>query len=253
MKPSSEKNKSCRRRMAPEHLFRFDCSPGVSCFTQCCQDVTIVLTPYDLLRLKNRLGMGSDDFLERHTLVIPREKRVIPMVVLKMNETDKKCPFVTETGCAIYEDRPWACRMFPLNTEGDGTFELVSNAERCKGLEQETEWKIEEWLKEQGIMPFEEMNELLSTITIPMQIHEGEIENPQIAKMVFMCLYNTDKFREFVFKSSFLDRFEVEEPERIDLIRTDDLELLKFAMDWIKFGVFGEKLFWVKETASGTK
>jgi hypothetical protein len=71
--------------------------------------------------------------------------------------------------------------------------------------------------------------------------------------MVFMCLYNTDKFREFVFKSSFLDRFEVEEPERIDLIRTDDLELLKFAMDWIKFGVFGEKLFWVKENARGTK
>jgi len=197
--------------------------------------------------------MGSDTFLERYTLVIPKEKRVIPMVVLKMNESDKKCPFVTPKGCEVYEDRPWPCRMFPLNTEGDGTFDLVSNAERCKGLEQTAEWKIEEWLKEQGIMPYEEMNELLSTITIPMQIHEGEIENPQITKMIFMSLYNTDKFRDFVFKSSFLDRFEIEEPERIDRIRTDDLELLKFAMDWIKFGVFGEKLFWVKETGRGTK
>jgi Fe-S-cluster containining protein len=251
MDPVCEKKKTTGRRMAPEHLFKFNCSPGVSCFTQCCGDVTIVLTPYDLVRLKNRLGISSDQFLEKHTLVIPRPKRVIPMVVLKMNEGDKKCPFVTAKGCAVYEDRPWACRMYPLNTEGDGTYDLVSNAEKCMGLQEEARWKIQDWLEGQGILPYEEMNELLSTITIPMQVHESEIENPQVAKMVFMCLYNVDKFKDFVFKSSFLDRFEVEEPERIDLIRDNDVELLKFAMDWIKFGVFGEKLFWVKEAARG--
>lgn len=248
MEQVKDKNRMSRRRMAPEHLFKFNCSPGVSCFTQCCRDVTIVLTPYDLLRLKHRLGMSSDQFLESHALVIPKPKRLIPMVVLKMNENDKKCPFVTAKGCSVYEDRPWACRMYPLNTEGDGTFDLVSNSDQCRGLEQETEWKIEKWLETQGLVPYEEMNELLSTITIPMQIHETEIENPQVSKMVFMCLYNIDKFRDFVFKSSFLNRFEVEEPERIEVIRDNDLELLKFAMDWIKFGVFGEKLFWVKET-----
>lgn len=240
-------------RMAPEHTFRFRCAPGLSCFTQCCGDVTVVLTPYDVLRMKRGLGTPSDEFLERYAIVVPKPKRLLPMVVLKMNETDKKCPFVTQAGCMIYRDRPWPCRMFPLNTEGDGAFSLVPNADRCRGLEQPDPWKIGEWLKSQGILPYEEMNELLSSITIPLQVHEGEIENPQVAQMVFMSLYNLDRFRDFVFKSSFLDRFTLEDPQRIDVIRTDDEELLRFAMDWVKFGVFGEKLFWVKESARGSR
>ena len=48
-----------QQRMEAEHLFQFQCYPGVSCFTQCCRDVTIVLTPYDVLRLKNCLKMSS--------------------------------------------------------------------------------------------------------------------------------------------------------------------------------------------------
>ena len=61
-----------------------------------------------------------------------------------------------------------------------------------------------------------------------------------------MALYNIDKFKDFVFNSTFLNRFEVE-PNRIEKIKRNDEELLKFAFDWIKFGLFGEKLFWVKE------
>jgi hypothetical protein len=67
--------------------------------------------------------------------------------------------------------------------------------------------------------------------------------------MVFMALYNIDKFRDFVFKSTFLDRFDVEK-ERIEKIQNSDVELLKFAVDWIKFGLFGQKLFWVKQKTS---
>ena len=63
-----------------------------------------------------------------------------------------------------------------------------------------------------------------------------------------MALYNIDKFREFVFNSTLLNRFEVEQ-NRIEKIRESDEELLKFAFDWIKFGLFGEKLFWVREGA----
>ena len=76
--------------MDPEHVFQFDCSPRISCFTNCCQDITIVLTPYDVLRLKNGLGISSDEFLERYTIIISRQKQLIPMVVLKMNEPDKR-------------------------------------------------------------------------------------------------------------------------------------------------------------------
>ena len=75
-------------RMDPEHVFKFNCSQDVSCFTQCCQDVTIVLTPYDVLRLKNGLNISSDQFLDDYTIIRPQPKRLIPLVILKMNDQE---------------------------------------------------------------------------------------------------------------------------------------------------------------------
>ncbi|MBW1800581.1 MAG: YkgJ family cysteine cluster protein [Deltaproteobacteria bacterium] len=236
-----------QQRMESEHLFQFQCYPGVSCFTQCCRDVTIVLTPYDVLRLKKALSLTSANFLEKYTLVIPKKNRLIPMVVLKMDEKDKTCLLVDEKGCRVYPDRPWPCRMYPLDRSDDGTYRIIADPSRCLGLREEREQQIREWLEEQGTGPYDEMNELFSEITLSLQAHQLDIDNPRIAQMVFMALYNLDRFRDFVFNSTFLDRFEIEEPERIEKIKQNDTELLKFAFDWLKFGLFGEKLFWVKE------
>ena len=63
-----------------------------------------------------------------------------------------------------------------------------------------------------------------------------------------MALYNLDKFRDFVFNSTFLDRFVVDEVT-VEKIKRRDIELLKFAFDWIKFGIFGQKLFQVRPEA----
>jgi len=52
-------------RLAPEDKFSFSCHPGVSCFNHCCADINIVLTPYDIIRLKNRLGITSPEFHEK--------------------------------------------------------------------------------------------------------------------------------------------------------------------------------------------
>jgi len=108
--------------------------------------------------------------------------------------------------------------------------------------------KLGDWLDDQEIDLYEEMNDLLTHLTTSIQSWNLDIDNPKIAKMVFMTLYNLDKFRDFVFNTSFLDRLDVD-PERIEKIKSDDVELLKFGYDWIKFGLFGEKLFWVKDEA----
>ena len=234
-----------KARLEREHPFRFNCYSGVSCFTQCCQDITIVLTPFDVLRLKNSLEISSDEFLEKHTIIIPKKKRLIPLVILKMNEEDKKCPFVTPQGCTVYDDRPWPCRMYPLDMNDDGTFSLITDSSRCKGLNEDDKQKISDWLEDQGIAPYDEMNEHFSSLTIQLQAQELDIDNPKVQQMTFMALYNLDKFRDFVFKSTFLDRLEVE-PERIEKIRNNDEDLLLLAFDWIKFGLFGKKVFWVK-------
>jgi Fe-S-cluster containining protein len=237
-----------RARMDGEHVFHFDCGPHVPCFTQCCQDVTIVLTPYDVIRLKNALQIPSDVFLDTYTVIIPREKRLIPMVVLKMDETTKRCSFVTEKGCSVYEDRPWPCRMYPLDMNDDGTFSLITDASRCKGLNEKKTHRISEWLVEQGVPMYDEINQLFAEITAPLQAQELDIENPKIYQMTFMALYNLDTFRKFVFGSSFLNRFELE-PLTVEKLKRSDLELLKFSFDWVKFGLFGQKTLRVKESA----
>ncbi len=233
------------RRMDLEHVFRFSCGPRVSCYTQCCQDVTIALTPYDVMRMKNALEVPSGEFLENYTVMVSKEKQLIPLVVLKMNEGDKKCPFVTEQGCRIYEDRPWACRMFPLDMGEDGTFRLITDSSRCKGLNERQSQRISEWLVDQGIIPYDRMNNLFAEITNPLKAQQPDIDNPSISKMIFMAMYNLDRFREFVLESSFLDRFEVDHV-RVEKIKRSDEELLKFGFDWIKFGVFGQLLFRVR-------
>lgn len=237
------------QRMDPDHVLKFNCYPGVSCFTQCCQDVTIVLTPYDVLRLKKGIGIPSDEFIDRYTIIIPKEKRLIPLVILKMNKEDKRCPFVSSEGCGVYDDRPWSCRMYPLDMADDGTFHLITDSSRCGGLNESDEWRIGDWLVDQGVVLYDQMNTLLSQVTTPLQAQELDIDNPDILKMVFMALYNLDKFREFILKSSFLDRFDIE-PTQIEKIKRSDEELLKFGFDWIKFGLFGQLLFRVKQKPS---
>ena len=241
--------KKCGDRLEAEQYFRFSCNSRVSCFTECCQDVTIVLTPYDAVRMKNALGISSEEFLEKHTIIIPKEKHLIPLVVLKMNEADKKCPFVGKEGCSIYKDRPWPCRMYPLDMDEEGMFTFITDPSRCQGLSQTDEWRLGDWLVDQGLLSYDEMNTLFGSITGPLQTHELDIENPDIGKMVFMALYNIDKFRDFVFKSTFLDRFDVDK-DKIEKITNSDIELLKFAFDWVKFGLFGQKLFRVKQKTS---
>lgn len=233
-------------RMDADHVFQFNCGPGVPCFTQCCQDVTIVLTPYDVIRLKNALGIHSDEFLDRYSIILSKENRLIPMVVLRMREEDKRCPFVSEDGCKVYPDRPWACRMFPLDMNDDGTFAYVADASRCQGLQQEEKRRIADWLVEQGVPVYDEMNSLFSHITSPLMAQDLDITNPQIHKMMFMSLYNLDKFRKFIFESTFLNRFHID-AILIEKINRSDLELLKFSFNWIKFGLFGQKTLAVKE------
>ena len=49
-------------RLDPESQFKFKCHPGIECFTQCCRDINIILTPYDIIRLKNKLTYLPTNF-----------------------------------------------------------------------------------------------------------------------------------------------------------------------------------------------
>jgi Fe-S-cluster containining protein len=94
---------------------RFAGHQSLPCFTRCCADLELVLTPYDIIRLKKRLHLSSGAFLDRHATVSTDRLSGVPMVKLKrQSDETRRCPFVSSRGGVIYEDRPGACRLYPL-------------------------------------------------------------------------------------------------------------------------------------------
>jgi len=66
--------------------------------------------------------------------------------------------------------------------------------------------------------------------------------------MFFLVCYNIDKFKEFVFKSTFLKRYDLSK-EKIEEIKNDDIKLLQFGFEWLKASFFqtGQEEFIVKK------
>jgi len=129
-----------QQRMKLDDCFTFRCGRDLDCFTKCCSDVSIVLTPYDVLRLKKALGMDSTEFLAKHTLPLLNPNQKFTLVILRMDPVSKRCPFSSERGCEVYAARPWACRMYPLGlakpknpTPDEQPFYFVLHEELCHG------------------------------------------------------------------------------------------------------------------------
>ncbi len=236
-------------RLSADDKFKFACHPKLACFTHCCADVNIALTPYDVLRLRKRIGMGSEEFIEKHTVLPPMAPgQKLPMVYLRMGEEDKRCKFVGEKGCGVYEDRPWACRMYPVghatgrtaaNPDGE-EFYFILRDRRCDGLDEANEMTIREWMENQGTADYDAANDEFKELSLHPFLTKGYALEPQHHQMFFMACYNLDRFREFVFESTFLQKFEIE-PETIEAIREDDDALLRFAYRWLRFAMFHER------------
>lgn len=244
-----EKIMADHTRLGPEDCFRFGCHPGVSCFNKCCSDVNIFLSPYDVLRMKRRLGMTSSEFLDRYALLPVQKDMTTPVVMLRMNDDElKTCPFLTEGGCGIYTDRPWPCRMYPLGLAAqkdtpDGwrgeRFYFLLQEEGCRGFEEPGEWTVSEWLDDQDIGEYDEWGEAYKELTLHQFFADGGILSPEKMEMLFTGSYDLDKFREFVFQSTLLKRFDVDE-DFVEEMRYDDEALLRFAFLWLRFSLFGE-------------
>ncbi len=230
--------------------FRFSCHKGLKCFTRCCRNVNIFLTPYDVLRMKNRTGVQSDEFLKKYTKALVSSSFSLPVVLLKMkDDEDKSCPFLTNGGCSIYEDRPWSCRMYPLDKDiEDDEYKLIVGEDFCLGLKEGKEWIVEDWFEDQGLIPYDTYNQLFNQIVNAESSWGNKVPDKSVIDMFYMTCYNIDKFRGFVFNSSFLNLFEVDEGLK-ERIRVDDPELLKFGFKWLRFGLLGEKNLLIKESA----
>jgi len=250
MKKTTHPTTGLRSRRLTKDAFRFDCHSGVTCFTRCCKDADMYLYPYDVIRMKNRLGISSDQFLEQYTFQAIRDNSHFPSLMLKMADNDEKwCPFLSIKGCMIYEDRPFSCRAYPMERAvartGDESqrtvLYFIAEDPYCKGHKESREWTIKEWIEDQKIQLYNDMNDLWVDIDTLFRANpwgpQG-IDNPAF-KMAFMACFNVDEFKKFVFESTFLSRFNVHQ-DRVSQLRESDVELMKFGFDWIKFFLTGK-------------
>jgi Fe-S-cluster containining protein len=234
-------------RMSLDDRFTFRCDQGLDCFTCCCQDVSIVLTPYDVLRLKRALGMDSSEFLRAHALQPFTREQKIPVVLLRMDPETKRCPFVSDQGCGVYAHRPWACRMYPLGvaeprtpSPADRAFHFLVRDASCHGHATERAVSVREWIADQGIDDYDMMGRGFKELMLHEFWDRDEPLPPEKMDMYFMACYDLDRFRRFVFESRFLSLFDLDEA-RVEAMRSDDEELLEFAMQWLRFCLFGDK------------
>jgi len=233
--------------LTPGDTFRFHCGPGVPCFTECCGKLDLMLTPYDVLQLKTALGVTSSEFLDQYTYMRQRTPQEFPQFFMKMDGRDKRCPFVRARGCAVYQHRPGACRIYPVGrgstrNKSDGSaheFFFLVKEDHCKGFQEDCQWRISEWLHDQGMAEYNRVNDLLMELHVRRVQQEGIRLTENHMKMFVMACYNLERFREFVFQSNFLERFEVAE-DRVRVIQSSDLALLEFAFLWLRFALFGE-------------
>jgi len=207
------------------------------------------LYPYDIIRMKNRLGISSDRFLEQNTFRAIRDNPYFPSLMLKMSDDEEKpCQFLSSEGCTIYEDRPFSCRAYPLEhavaRTGDENKRqvcyFITNHPYCLGHKESREWTVREWIEDQQIQLYNDMNDLWVDIDSIFRRNpwgpQG-FKSPGL-KMAFMACFNIDEFKTFIFESTFLSRFNVPQV-RIEKLMESDVELMKFGFDWIKFFLTG--------------
>lgn len=237
------------RSLKDGEVFSFRCHSNLSCFNKCCRNLNLFLYPYDVIRLKKRLGISSDDFLEKYVDIVMRPEKHFPEVLLRMSEgSEMECPFLTEAGCSVYTDRPDTCRTFPVEQglyydAGKGTASLVyffKPPDFCLGRYEDAEWTADSWAKDQNATLHNKMTVLWSELINLFQNDPWRGEGPEgpKAKMAFMAAYNIDTFRNFIFASTFLKRYKIKH-EILAKIRHNDMEMLKFGFAWIKYFLWG--------------
>lgn len=232
--------------LSPDDAFTFACRPGGVCFNDCCRDLNQFLTPYDILRLKNRLGLPSDVFLERYTVTHIGPETGLPVVVLRQDSASgMTCPFVSDKGCTVYADRPSSCRAYPLARLASRSRETGQITERyalirephCKGFREGERRTVRGWIEEQGLPVYNEMNDrLMEIIGLKARCHPQPLDVRE-RHLFHLAAYDLDAFRRQAVENDLLKDL-ASLPHGPAVADIDDEALLRFSLDWLKRTLF---------------
>lgn len=223
-------------RLQPGEVFSFLCHHRVSCFTHCCRELELALTPYDVLRLRLATELDSAELHERYIIEELTPEDTFPRFYLTMIDDGKaSCVFVNDAGCSIYPHRPGACRTYPLGrgtTRGLGQISeqfVLLREPHCKGFKEKTVQTAKSFMQSQELAPFNKFNDRLTAITQHPQIKEGMRLSTAELELFKLALYDLDTFRARLADN------QIESPLDIpDAAYEDDERLLEFGLDFIE-------------------
>ena len=235
--------------MDGDAVIQFRCHKGIDCFNACCKNIDISLTPYDIIRLKKRLGMTSGEFLVKYTYPYEMEKDGIAGVKLKPVENGTACQFMTDEGCSVYEDRPTSCRYYPVallslrrsDEFTDRTAYALVKEEHCHGHFEDRKLTVNEYRQEQGLMDYDELGRAWRQLILKKKSSGPTVGKPskRSLQLFFIACYDVDQFREFVKSPSFEEVYELDQ-ETKDKLYSDDVALMQFSMAFLRQVMFGE-------------
>ncbi len=230
------------------HSFQFSCGSHIPCFNECCRNLNQLLTPYDVLRLKNSLGICANDFLERYTSQHTGPESGFPIVRLREKPDDGfKCPFVTSEGCSVYHDRPSSCRAYPIargvvrNRQTGKLTEhfMLLKEPHCKGFQTGKHHSVHEWIENQGLMIYNKMNDLLMEIISLKNVTMPGHLDIKSRHLFHMAGYDIDSFRNKIFNKGLLNSANYDE-HLLSKAKEDDTALLKISLKWLQKKIFGQ-------------
>lgn len=246
-----ESKESQWQQLQAKETFVFRCHPEVSCFLFCCSNVHLLLYPYDILRLKQRLGMHSADFLAQHVELCEGSHPFFPGLKLRLsNKEGHPCPFLEDNGCGVYRDRPSACRTYPLE-RGVGRIDGQSSLTTqyfltkhpwCRGHEEQHNYTLRQWEREQELHDWNVHNDYWAELDAFFASNPwaGEGKAGPMQQLAFMVCYNIDAFRDYLEQYHLLEQFSLNKAER-RAIRKNDAALLLFGFKWLEYVLGGRK------------
>lgn len=234
----------------PNTEIKFSCHKGISCWNACCKKADITLTPYDIIRLKKATGKDSSEVLTEHTVPFTMDSDGVPG--LKIRTTDEgACLFMDEVkGCTVYENRPSACRYYPLGNlsmkKADQAHEnqhfVLVKEDHCKGHEEDSINNIQSYREEQKVEEFDQHNiEYFQLILKKKSMGPGVGRPPEMSlQLYFMACFDQDRFRRFIDSDTFKKNYTIDEAT-YEEVANDDIACMYFGFRLLRQVLFNEK------------
>lgn len=240
-------------------VIQFQCHKGIACWNACCSNIDISLTPYDILRLKRRFEISSGEFLKKYTTPFEIEQNSIAGVKLRPIENGTACQFMTAAGCSVYEDRPTACRYYPVallslrrqDESTDHTSYALVEESHCLGHKEPRQISVSDFRKEQGLEEYDDLARGWRQLILKKKSSGPSIGTPskRSLELFFMVCYDIDRFSQFVASVGFSDIYDLPAQEMKNIL-CDDVELMQFGFRLLRQVLFGEESIPLRKEAA---